>query len=179
MAPDPTRQRDSPLTLIITRGLPAAGKTTRALRWVAEDPQRRARVGSDEIAAMLHPHAMVGDGARYGPLYARREQLVVNTAIEALLRSGIDVVCDDPFLLPHYLDAVRELAQRCGAELVIWDMTDVDVDECIARDERRGRAGGLWIGAHAIRLQDQLLRQHQPPVAPSRCAIAGLRGTDG
>ncbi len=149
-------------TLIITRGLPAAGKTDRALRWVAEVPENRARVGSDEVAAMLHPHVMVGDGPPYGPLYARREQLVVNTAIEALLRSGIDVVCDDPFLLPHYLDAVRELAERCNAELVIWDMTDVDAEECIARDEQRGRAGGQWIGAQEIRRQAQLLRQYQP-----------------
>jgi predicted kinase len=164
-------------TLIITRGLPAAGKTTRALHWVAEDPLRRARVGSDEVAAMLHPHAMLGDGSAYGPLYARREQLVVNAAIEVLLRSGIDVVCDDPFLLPQYLDAVGELAERCSAGLVIWDMTDVDVEECIARDERRGRAGGLRLGAQVIRSQDQLWRQYQP-AAPGR-GVAGIRGTDG
>jgi predicted kinase len=162
VSPDHSRQPKYPPILIITRGLPAAGKTTRALRWVAEDPQRRARVGSDEIAAMLHPHAMLGDGAEYGPLYARREQLVVNAAIEVLLRSGIDVVCDDPFLVPRYLDAVRELAERCSADLVVWDMTDVDVEECIARDERRGRAGGIRVGAQAIRVQDRLLRRSRP-----------------
>src|SRR4051794_24019414 len=96
-------------TLVVTRGLPGAGKTTTALRWVAEDPKHRARVGSDQVAEMLHPQALLGGGAAYGPLYAQREQLIVNTAIEALLQSGIDVVCDDPFLLPQYLDAVREL----------------------------------------------------------------------
>ncbi len=174
MTPDPRIQR-SP-TLVITRGLPAAGKTTRALRWVAEDPERRARVGSDEIAAMLHPHVMVGGGAFYGPLYARREQFVVNTVIELLLRAGINVVCDDPFLLPHYLDAERELAERCNAELVIWDMTDVDVDECIARDEQRGRAGGLWIGASEIRRQAQLLRQYQPAASDGMSGAAPASG---
>lgn len=149
-------------TLIVTRGLPAAGKTTRALEWVAEDPEHRARVGTDQIAAMLHPQTVAGDDDAYTMLYARREQLVVNAAIEALLRSGIDVVCDDTFLLPHYLDDVRDLADRCGAELVIWDLTDVGVDECIARDAKRGRSGGRSIGERTIRIKYQLYREHSP-----------------
>jgi hypothetical protein len=41
---------------------------------------------------------VAGDDADYTMLYALREQLVVNAAIEVLLRSGIDVVCDDMFL---------------------------------------------------------------------------------
>src|SRR3954451_3001584 len=157
-------------TLIVTRGLPGAGKTTRALRWVAEDPEHRARVGTDQIAAMLHPHVLTGDAA-YPPHYAEREQLVVNAAIEALLRSGIDVVCDDLFLQAHYLDEVRDLAGRCGADLVIWDMTDVDVEECIARDRQRGGAGGRSIGEQRIRSQHQLFRGHQ-------AAPCGDRRTD-
>jgi predicted kinase len=149
-------------TLIVTRGLPAAGKSTRALEWVAQDPEHRARVGTDQIAAMLHPHTVAGDDAGYTMHYARREQLVVNAAIEALLRSGVDVVCDDTFLLPRYLDDVRELADRCDAHLVVWDLTDVDVEECIARDERRGRTGGRSIGEQTIRIKHQLYREHQP-----------------
>jgi predicted kinase len=141
--------------LIVTRGLPGAGKSTRALAWVAQDPRRRARVGSDQIAAMLHPQVITGSG--YGPLFAAREQLVVHAAIEVLLAAGVDVVCDDPFLLPAYLDAVRELAQRCDAELVIWDMTDVDVAECIARDQQRGYSGGRSVGEQEIRAQHRLL----------------------
>src|SRR3954449_4411209 len=164
-------------TLIVTRGLPGAGKTTRALRWVAEDPEHRARVGTDQIAAMLHPHVLTGEAA-YPLPYAKREQLVVNAAIEALLRSGIDVVCDDLFLQASYLDGVRELAERCGADLVIWDMTDVDVEECIARDEQRGRAGGRLIGEQTIRSQHQLYRRHH--AAPALDAAAGAdRRTDG
>ncbi|MCY1144013.1 AAA family ATPase [Actinoplanes sp. Pm04-4] len=145
-------------TLIITRGLPGAGKTTRAMSWVAQDPQRRARVGSDQIAAMLHPHALTGGPATYSSDFAKREQLVVNAAIEALLRSGIDVVCDDPYLLPHYLEAVRELAARCDAEPVVWDMTDIDVETCIARDAQRGRRS---IGEQEIRQQYQVYRSHK------------------
>ncbi|MEU4689740.1 AAA family ATPase [Actinoplanes sp. NPDC023714] len=158
--------------LIVTRGIPAAGKTTRALQWVAEDPEHRARVGTDEIAAMLHPQIVAGDDDGYTMHYARREQLVVQSAIEALLRNGIDVVCDDTFLLPDYLDAARELAHRCGADLIVWDMTDIDVDECIARDRQRRKIGHRAVGEATIRMKHQLLSQHQP------LAAAGARGQD-
>lgn len=134
-------------------------------------------MGTDQIAAMLHPQIVAGDDAGYTWHYAKREQLVVNAAIEALLRSGIDVVCDDTFLLPYYLDAVRELADRCGADLVIWDMTDVDVEECIARDEQRGHNGGRSIGERTIRSKHQLYLRHRP-LADAGAAIAG-RGADG
>ncbi|GAA1602527.1 AAA family ATPase [Actinoplanes couchii] len=163
-----------PRRLIITRGLPAAGKTTRALRWVAEDPERRARVGTDQIAAMLHPQILVGADNDYTMLYALREQLVVNAAIEALLRSGLDVVCDDTFLLPHYLETARDLAERCGADLVLWDMTDVDVEVCIARDEQRGRNGGRAVGEQIIRNKHRLYRENAPLVPVG--ATTGIEG---
>ncbi len=164
-------------TLIVTRGLPGAGKTRRALRWVAGDPEHRARVGSDQIAEMLHPHVMLGTAA-YNLVYADREQLAVNTLIEALLRSGLDVVCDDPFLLPHYLDAVRELAERCDADLVVWDMTDVPVEVCIARDLERGQTGGRSVGAEAIRLQDQQFREAQA-IATAATTAKSLATAEG
>jgi predicted kinase len=172
-ASGPRRSSLGRRTLIVTRGLPGAGKTTRALHWVAEDPERRARVGSDQIAAMLHPHALVDDGALYAPHYAKREQLVVNAAIEVLLRSGIDVVCDDPFWLSHYLQDVRELAEQCEADLVIWDMTDVDVNDCIVRDQRRGQAGGRSVGETGIRRQHRLYHRQL-----SRAVRDGVRELD-
>jgi hypothetical protein len=99
-------------------------------------------VGSDQIPEMLHPHAMLDGGAAYSQRYAQREQLAVNALIEALLRCGLDGACGDPFLLPHYLDAVREIAERCDADLIIWDMADVPLEVCIARDRQRGQTGG-------------------------------------
>jgi len=44
---------------------------------------------------MLHPQILAGDDTGYAMSYARREQLVVNAAIEALLHDGVEVVCDD------------------------------------------------------------------------------------
>jgi hypothetical protein len=41
------------MKLVITRGLPGCGKTTRARAWVAEDPSRRVRVNRDDLRTML------------------------------------------------------------------------------------------------------------------------------
>lgn len=39
--------------LIITRGLPASGKSTWAKQWVLEDPEHRVRINQDDIRLML------------------------------------------------------------------------------------------------------------------------------
>ena len=38
--------------LIITRGLPASGKSTWAKQWVLEDPEHRVRINQDDIRLM-------------------------------------------------------------------------------------------------------------------------------
>ena len=37
------------ITLLLTRGLPASGKTTFARAWVAESPTDRARINRDDL----------------------------------------------------------------------------------------------------------------------------------
>ena len=41
--------KNNNLTVVITRGLPASGKTTFARQWVSEDKENRVRVEKDEI----------------------------------------------------------------------------------------------------------------------------------
>ena len=73
--------------LIITRGLPASGKSTWAKQWVLEDPEHRVRINQDDIRLML--------GKYWVP---SREKLVQHiqeeTLIETLLR-GYDIVIDN------------------------------------------------------------------------------------
>lgn len=54
--------------LIITRGLPASGKSTWAKQWVLEDPEHRVRINQDDIRLML--------GKYWVP---KRESLLYNT----------------------------------------------------------------------------------------------------
>jgi predicted kinase len=128
-------QRRTPMapTLTITRGLPGSGKTTRAKAWVAENPAGRARVNRDDLRDLLH-----------GGFADQERQItaVRDAAIRALLGRGIDVIVDDTNLPTRHARDLRRLAELAGAGFVVWDLTDVDVDECIARDKARDRTVG-------------------------------------
>jgi predicted kinase len=126
-------------TLIITRGLPGSGKTTRARAWVAQDPKQRARVNRDDLRAMLHAGVWLGHETEQQIMGVR------DGTIAGLLRRGVDVVCDDTNLPQRIARDLAALAARCAAELEVWDLTDVPVQECIARDAARDRVVGAEV----------------------------------
>lgn len=124
-------------SLTITRGLPAAGKTT----WAKAQPHL-VRVNRDDLRRMLH-------GGRLGTPAAEMEVTAAHhAAVEALLRRGADVVCDDTNLRARYVRALMEIAQRCGARIEFRDFTDVPVEECVRRDALR--EGEARVGAEVI-----------------------------
>jgi predicted kinase len=125
-------------TLTITRGLPGSGKTTWARR------QRGAvRVNRDDLRRMLHG-GMVGLGwAEVQVTIAQR------SLVEALLRAGLNVICDDTNLRTRYVKELTALATACGADVVVRDFTDVPVEECVTRDA--GREPPERVGEEAIR----------------------------
>lgn len=116
-------------TLTITRGLPASGKTT----WARQQP-RAVRVNRDDLRRMLH-------GGMLGLGWAEKQVTVAQRAqIEALLRAGVNVICDDTNLRAKIVRELAELALRCGADVVYRDFTDVPVEDCVARDAARDPA---------------------------------------
>jgi predicted kinase len=125
-------------TLTITRGLPGSGKTTWARRQAGA-----VRVNRDDLRRMLHG-GMIGLGwAEVQVTLAQRAQ------VEALLRAGVSVVCDDTNLRAKVVRELAELGLTCGADVVIRDFTDVPLEECIARDA--ARAGDVSVGEDVIR----------------------------
>lgn len=138
-------------TLIVTRGLPACGKTTKARAWVAEDPVGRARINRDDIRAMCHDSVFIkrSDDTKGTEVAI---QAARDAAITALLKDGVSVVCDDTNLPSRVARGLRKIARQVGAEFEVWDMTDVPIDTCIERDaQRTGRAKvgeavirGMW-----------------------------------
>jgi predicted kinase len=125
-------------SLTITRGLPGSGKTSWAKRQGGH-----VRVNRDELRNMLHG----------GPLPHGWAELQVSLAqrasIEALLRAGVNVICDDTNLRGRTVRELAELGRACGAEVVIRDFTDVPLEVCIARDA--GRSGDARVGEQVIR----------------------------
>src|SRR6476659_10755665 len=122
--------------LIITRGLPGSGKSTRARAWVADDPAGRARVNRDDLRAMLHEGVWLGRPTESLVIAAR------NALITNLLQIETDVVCDDTNLRQRTARDLAYLATANRADLEIWDLTDVPVEVCIERDRDRDRTVG-------------------------------------
>ena len=116
--------------LIITRGLPASGKSTWAKQWVLGDPEHRVRINQDDIRLML--------GKYWVP---SREKLVqeiqFNAIIEALNRE-FDVVIDNTNLNKKVLDQFNRLIKTFeDYEIEYKDFFDTPLSVCIERDKNR------------------------------------------
>lgn len=122
--------------LIITRGLPGSGKTYYATNWVRENPDGRARINRDDLRAMVH------DGQWIKGVTEPRILAVRDAAISALLRKGVDVVCDDTCLPSRTVRDLARLAKRAGAGFEVVDFTTVPLALCIERDANRDRTVG-------------------------------------
>lgn len=113
--------------LIVTRGLPASGKTTFA-RTLQPGV---VRVNRDDLRRMLHGERLFTQWAEGQVTTAQRVQ------VEALLRARVDVCVDDTNLRARTLRGWAELAARTGAAFEVHDFTDVPLDECLRRDADR------------------------------------------
>ncbi len=154
--------------LVVTKGLPAAGKTSRMRAWVAEESDRRCRVNRDDLRAM-----MFGGWSGLGPHEAMVSQ-AQRAAVTALLNAGFDVGVDDTNLNPEHMQVWERIAAEVGARLEVWDMTDVPVDTCIARDCVRLALGERYVGEKVIR--DMYERWLAPAAEPCDCEAYGCTG---
>ncbi|MGW4465236.1 phosphatase domain-containing protein [Micromonospora sp. NPDC004704] len=129
--------------LILTRGLPASGKTT----FARELQPGVVRVNRDDLRRMLH-------GTRLFTQWAEGQVTAVQRAqVEALLRARVDVCVDDTNLRSRTVRDWAELGARFGATLEVHDFTDVPVDECVRRDADRPEDDR--VGEEAIRRMHQ------------------------
>ena len=125
--------------MIITRGLPASGKTTFARKL----QPGVVRVNRDDLRRMLHGDRLYTQWAEGQVTTAQRAQ------VEALLRAKVDVCVDDTNLRAKTVREWAELAARFHATFEVHDFTDVPLDECIRRDAERPE--GERVGEGAIR----------------------------
>jgi predicted kinase len=152
--------------LFVTRGVPGSGKTTVARDLVNQciEGFKVTRLNRDDFRRMMH-------GRRFGE--GRQEQLVTaaqHAAILAVLSEGSDVIVDDTNLRDSQVRTFERLADAAGAEVVIIDLRDVPLAECIRRDSLR--EGDRRIGADEIR---RLHADHVAKVNPSTRAVSAAR----
>lgn len=132
--------------LRITRGIPGSGKSTWARQQQAESPNLW-RVNRDDLRAMVQVLWPYGrpDCADYEDLLTALQL----TAVRVLLDGGVSVVVDDTNLDPDAVEAWHRVADRCGADLLVQDFTDVPLSTCLGRDSLR--PPGERVGEEVIR----------------------------
>lgn len=123
--------------LILTRGIPASGKSTWAREWASRSPNR-GRVCRDDIRFATF--------TKYHGLTRQQEDLVTKieqASVEALLRAGKDVVVDAMHVRPMYVKAWRKWLHNTGlpVNLEICEFI-IDLDEAILRDSQREKSVG-------------------------------------
>lgn len=127
---------DQPM-LILTRGIPASGKTSWAKAWVAESPSTRLRVNRDDLRRMLH-------GVSFGLTFGQEENItaVQQVIVRDAIATGKSVVVDDMNLRARYAKGWFKFADD------VWFQDfPVETEEAVARDAQREHS----VGADVIR----------------------------
>lgn len=124
--------------LIILRGLPASGKSTKA-KEIMEKSGNTFRVNKDLLRKMLHCNVFTGKNEGI-------TQDVSKNIVRGLLTSGKNVIVDDTNLNPRVMDSWKELAKELNVKFEIVEM-DTDVHTCVIRDMDRTDS----VGSHVIK----------------------------
>ena len=122
--------------LIITRGLPASGKSTWAKQWVLEDPEHRVRINQDDIRLMLDEYWVPNE--YWVPSREKLVQRIQKEALIEALERGYDIVIDNTNLNEKVLDNYRALVIAHGNHTIEYkDFFDTPLSVCIERDKNR------------------------------------------
>lgn len=128
-------EQQSKLKLVITRGLPASGKSTYARNWVDEDKPSRTQIEKDEI----RKDSRLFEGGAYN--YKRGDEAIVLKERDRLIRNalsrGISVISSDTNLIQKHINQLSSIAQEYHAEVEIVNFLDVPLKELIERDSKR------------------------------------------
>lgn len=137
--------------VILTKGLPASGKSTWAKKLQDKNPGMYKRVNKDDLRDML-------DNGRWSKSNEKFVLQMRDAIIRVSLEFGQHVIVDDTNLHPKHEEHIKQLVKGV-AEVEIQDFTDVSVEECIERDLKRDKS----VGEKVIRsMYKQLLHKPNP-----------------
>lgn len=161
--------------VLVSRGLPASGKSTWA--W-----QLQQQVGIDRLKIVTKDkiRAMVNNG-QWDKKSEKFTIAVRDSIIRQALRDGFSIVVDDTNFGKHEEDIralVSSNSQKFDYEVVVVDFTDIPLEECIKRDKARERT----VGEDVIRrMYNQYIRK---PIDPAPidlklpwCTLVDIDGT--
>ncbi|GAA4175916.1 AAA family ATPase [Gryllotalpicola koreensis] len=144
--------------IILTRGLPASGKTEWAKSWVSKDPEHRVNVNRDDLRKALF-------NAGKAPLSYAQEQVITKAQqgiVKGALEKGLDVVVSDNNLAAKYIKQWYQFGE------VEFQDFEVPLDELIKRDFDRHDP----VGEQVIRDRWQrFTRNGKLPVPPPKAEV--------
>jgi predicted kinase len=141
--------------IIVTRGIPASGKSTWAVGWVAADPTARVRVNLDELRRMMF-------GRSYGLTHLMETTVVANQQriVRDALSKGFDVVVDGTNLRAKHASSWFGFSPN-----VSFQDFPIAVEEAVARDGVREHP----VGADVVRsFAKRFLTNGDFPAVPVR-----------
>lgn len=159
--------------LIMFKGIPSCGKTTKALEMIASATRPMKRVNNDELRLML-------DGGKWSKENEASIRLVRARMIDEFLSRNYDVIVDNLNLRPADEANYRQVAAIHGAQFEIIDMTDVPLHTCIARDRLRPQPVGekvIWRWYRDYIAPYQRRRWEEPVGNRKRAIMVDLDGT--
>jgi predicted kinase len=154
--------------LIVTRGLPASGKSTWARDYVdlqSSYGRRIVRFSRDDFRRMAF-------SSGYAKPDFQSEKLITairDAALEQWLTAGYSVILDDTNLRMRWAKDLADIAVRLGVKFRTVDFFDVPWETCVERDAERGRQGDVgFVGAFVIKeMHARFLASGNPgPVLP-------------
>lgn len=128
--------------IILTRGLPASGKSTWAKEFVKNSNGAAKRVNKDDLREMID----VG-------IYSKANEQTILNARDSLICTFIEakaetIIVDDTNFEEKHFETIKGLADaynrlgRHSIDVVYKDFLDVSLDECIHRDSLRPKPVG-------------------------------------
>jgi predicted kinase len=124
--------------VILTKGLPGSGKSTWAKKLIKDNPGKYKRISKDDLRLMLDD----------GKWSKQNEKFIIDARdalIDATIDAGYIAIVDDTNLASVHFEHIKQLIRPYAVE--VKDFTDVSVETCIKRDQRRAN----YVGEKVIR----------------------------
>lgn len=122
------------ITVYITRGLPASGKSTWAKNLIDSEPNKYKRVNKDDLREMIDNGRFSKDNEKF--VLSIRDSFVLSA-----ISKGKHVIVDDTNLHSKHIEHISNLVKGL-AKVEIVDFTHVPIEECIRRDIKRSKSVG-------------------------------------
>lgn len=148
------------LQILMTKGLPASGKSTWAKDHVKKHSGAWKRINRDELRLML-------DAGEWSPqmekfIVATRDAILVNA-----LRMGFNVIIDDTNLREENWNDVCKIAERENIDVMVLEKSfPIDIDVAIERDKERGEKS---VGEVVIRNMWKKNIKNRPECLKPKC----------